>query len=180
VEINSPSAALYHGNPLNSPDWQLAHSYPVISLSPWVDAFTDSGYGSNGLAKAVPSCLETIEEDVQKRPLENEPQNEPSLLQHGINTHTKTRQYAETVYSDTESLQNPKFHEYAVAFADELSNSLPAEFSRNDIQNISTQLPSILRSFASRIAYETPVYIGNPVKHLVDRYRLYIFPTLVV
>lgn len=180
---NSEPASLLptnHGNTNNCPEEQSADIIQGVSVAPGFDTFTDSGYGSNGLAKTAPGCLETIEEEVQERPLENELKNKLSPLLSSINSHTETQEYAGTVYSDTESLQNPKFSEYAVAFADQLSNCLSADFLRNDIENISPQLPPLLRSFASRIAHEIPVNSTRPIKHLVDKYRLYIFPSPVV
>lgn len=79
---------------------------------------------------------------------------------------------APTTYSDTTSLRDSKLDDYAIAFANELSRALPADFSQNDLEDIFNLLPTLLEAFASQIAYETPQRLQLQVKYLVHRSRL--------
>jgi hypothetical protein len=130
-------------------------------------AFTDSGYGSRG-TKTITAHdrLDAIEE--------SQGQHDPLTESVGISGSDDSQGHQETrtVYSDTFSLQNPNIREYISAFADELCGSLPPEFDANDLERISSALPSLFKSFAVRLGHESSAVMQRQLMYLVYRYRL--------
>ena len=117
------------------------------------ETHTDSGYGSHG-AKTI-ACSS----------------GQPYAENRGEAVHEENSD-TQTIYSDTPSLQDPRIDDYVAAFADELSNGLPPDFSREDLECIADALPEILEAFASRIGYQALGKLERQLKHLVHRYRV--------
>ena len=126
---------------------------PVRETNKGLDTYTDSGYGSHG-AKTVASASTHCQTRTVRGSAVNQVDSD-----------------AQTVYSDTASLQDPRIDEYVIAFADELSNALPPDFSREELEAISDTLPDILEAFAGRIGYQASGKLERQLKHLVHRYR---------
>ncbi|KAH6838544.1 hypothetical protein B0I37DRAFT_419478 [Chaetomium sp. MPI-CAGE-AT-0009] len=122
------------------------------------ETHTDSGYGTHG-TKTI-ACSSACS---------GHPHGESAeAVLHEDNNDTAT------IYSDTTSLQDPRIDDYVTAFADELANALPADFSREELEGIEDTLPDILEAFAGRIGYQAPGKLERQLKHLVHRYRIRI------
>lgn len=77
---------------------------------------------------------------------------------------------AKTVYSDTASLQDLRIDDYIVVFANEICESLPVDFCREDLEGMSASALTILEGFASRMGYEGGK-IERQIKYIAHRYR---------
>jgi hypothetical protein len=129
-----------------------------------VDHITDSGYGGSGASKSQsrgkvlwgsPSValVATIPESQAESQAES--------------THCETQ----TVYSDTESLSDPKLVEYVTAFADELYRSLPSGFDKAKFERVLPVLDELLRTFAFKVSCDGSTTEHRNLMYLVHRYR---------
>jgi hypothetical protein len=77
----------------------------------------------------------------------------------------------QTVYSDTESLRDPKLLEYVTAFSDELYRSLPAGFDKAEFERVLPLLDELLRTFAFKVSCDGSTPENRNLMYLVHRYR---------
>ncbi len=106
-----------------------------------VDHITDSGYGGSSAIKSQPpgkQAGESMSAALAATILESQTEYAEDETQ--------------TVYSDTESLRDPKLLEYVTAFADELYASLPHGFDKAEFERVSPVLDELLRTFAFKMS----------------------------
>jgi hypothetical protein len=129
-----------------------------------VDHIIDSGYGGSGASKS------------QSRG--KVPGESPSvalvatILESQAESQTESTDYeTQTVYSDTESLRDPKLLEYVTAFADELYGSLPSGFNKTELERVLPVLDELLRTFVFKISCDGSTPQHRNLMYLVYRYR---------
>ncbi|KAI0594169.1 hypothetical protein F4775DRAFT_606762 [Biscogniauxia sp. FL1348] len=136
----------------------------MMAFVPTTKAFRDSGYDSAG---ADMSKLQDQSEQVHMQSIEE--LNEPaSRLGPGSVPSDAGENALETatIYSDTESLRDPRINEYVSEFAEELCSAIPREFDSQDLANVSLALPDLLKAFAIRLGSEQIIgHIHRIYKH---------------
>ncbi|CAK7235610.1 hypothetical protein SBRCBS47491_009353 [Sporothrix bragantina] len=76
-----------------------------------------------------------------------------------------------TVYSDTESLRDPKMLEYVTAFVDILCGSLPSSFDTTEFDKVLPIFDELLRAFALKVSFDGSTYEHRNLMYLIHRYR---------
>jgi hypothetical protein len=122
-----------------------------------VDQATDSGYGGSGSSKS----------QTRKRPFAE------SSLKTTIPESDAESAFQEnqTVYSDTESLRDPKLLEYATAFSDELYGSLPPGFDKGGFERLLPVFDELLQAFAFKLGCDGRTPEHSSLVYLTHRYR---------
>jgi Heterokaryon incompatibility protein (HET) len=125
-----------------------------------LDQTTDSGYGGSSAIKSQPHGKQL---------------GEPTSTALTATIPESQAEYAEyetqTVYSDTESLRDPKLLQYVTAFADELYGSLPHGFDKAEFERVSPVLDELLRTFALKMSCDGSTSEHRNLTYLVHRYR---------
>jgi hypothetical protein len=125
-----------------------------------VDHIIDSGYGGSGASKSQ-SRGKVPGESPSVALMANIPESQAE------STDCETQ----TVYSDTESLRDPKLLEYVTAFADELYGSLPSGFDKAEFERVLPVLDELLRTFAFKMSCDGSTPQHRNLMYLVYRYR---------
>ncbi|KAK7963565.1 Pfs domain protein [Apiospora saccharicola] len=121
-----------------------------------IDHLTDSGYGSLDIGKH------------NKSGRVNEEAPSASILT--TIDESEDQGETQTVYSDTESLNDPVILEYIAVFADELVRSLPSGFDAAEFGRVSEGLDELLQAFSVIIGSD-----GNTPEHRKLMYLVYRF-----
>jgi hypothetical protein len=145
------------------PDFEIGQFPPSSNAAretQAVDYITDSGYGGSGASKAQ-SYGKIFREPLSAALVATITESEAESAGHET----------QTVYSDTESLREPKLLEYVTAFADELYGSLPPGFYKAEFERVLPVFDELLRTFAFKVSCDgsTPEY--RNLMYLVHRYR---------
>lgn len=86
----------------------------------------------------------------------------------------------QTVCSDTDGLRDSELLEYVTAFADELLDSLPADFDKNEFERVSPVSDEILRTFALKVNYDGSTEEHRSLTYLVYHYRRWVRPVCIL
>jgi hypothetical protein len=145
------------------PDFKIGQFLPLSNAAretQAVDYITDSGYGGSGASKAQ-SYGKIFRESSSAALVATITESEAESAGHET----------QTVYSDTESLREPKLLEYVTAFADELYGSLPPGFDKAEFERVLPLFDELLQTFAFKVSCDgnTPEY--RNLMYLVHRYR---------
>ncbi|KAI5923380.1 hypothetical protein F4810DRAFT_668607 [Camillea tinctor] len=133
------------------------------------EVFSDSGYGSGG------GDLLKIQDQRKSNHLQSIRGSHE--LASGLNYNPTERDTGEehtvagTVYSDTESLRNPRMKDYVSEFAEELCSAIPREFDAQDIAKLSQSLPNLLKDFAIKLGNEGDTPIHKLLMYFVHQYH---------
>ncbi|KAK8064089.1 hypothetical protein PG996_008741 [Apiospora saccharicola] len=84
----------------------------------------------------------------------------------------------QTVYSDTESIDDPAILDYIAVFADELVRSLPSGFDATEFERVSLRLDELLQAFSVIIGGDGSTPERRKLMYLVHRYRKKIIAEL--
>ncbi|KAI0201130.1 hypothetical protein F4808DRAFT_470051 [Astrocystis sublimbata] len=119
-----------------------------------LDITTDSGYASQGPSQRKNQLRNTIRGTLEDSSLTAD-----------------TYDDGKTEYSDARSLHRAKLEIYISEFAEELAAVLPQSISAEQLHDLSTSLPELLKAFAIKFGQEINQNTNYRLMYLVHRYR---------